>query len=282
MEEVLTTIGSQDVQKSTVGIADTTPGFGCQDEDLFLPGSLRYILIVFGLVLMIENISMIVTIARHRKLRTNSNILVASLAFSDVLIGLLCFEMGLISEPGGVRSNIRLSEFAQRTFDTLGSGTNCGLIAISMVHLAALSVDRYLFLLWPLHYHHRVTQRRVAMAAAAIWTLGCGYTLLPIGLYAHPQYHTRCIIHNTPVEYEGAPLTCILVSCITVVSVCTFGIAKLAFGHSRKREIRNNGAVATDNDIVDGNKKATYLSRGNNGAIYTVNNIPKLSKEMVA
>ena len=154
MDETFTTTENKDgVQSTAAASADKTEELGCTTEDLYLPSSLRYILLVFGVMLIIENISMIVTIARHRELHTNSNILVASLAISDVLIGLLCLLMSLISEPDGFRSHLGMGPSDLRTFDSFGSGANCGLIFISMAHLAALSVDRFLYLLWPLRYH---------------------------------------------------------------------------------------------------------------------------------
>ncbi|KAK3762970.1 hypothetical protein RRG08_061660 [Elysia crispata] len=284
MDEMVTTTENRDgVQSTATASADKTEDLGCTTEDLYLPSSLRYILLVFGVMLIIENISMIVTIARHRELHTNSNILVASLAISDVLIGLLCLLMSLISEPDGFRSHLGMGPSGLRTFDSFGSGANCGLIFISMAHLAALSVDRFLYLLWPLRYFLRVTPRRVVLAAAGIWILGCVYMVLPMGLYANPKYHTSCIIFETPVEYASGPLACVLALCVTVVCISTFGIAKLALDHGRKREMRQNETFRTSvtDSCADSTRKATCDFQDIKEATSNVKDILNFSRDVM-
>ncbi|GFR67851.1 melanocortin receptor 4 [Elysia marginata] len=242
--DVITTSSFTDGAGSTISYLEDDASYsGCSEEDLYLPAALRYVLTTFGLILIIENTLLIVTIARHKELHSNSNILVASLAISDVVIGLLCLQMSTLSKPTGLRSMLGVGPPGLRKFDSFASGANCGLIVVSMAHLAALSVDRYLYILWPLQYFRRVTQRRVIALAVGIWIVGCTYIVLPIFVYSDRKYHKTCFIFNTPNDYAGGPLMASLCLCITTVCASTFGIAKLALDHDRKREIRKKGGV---------------------------------------
>ena len=72
----------------------TTAGFetqlgGCVHSHLKAPGMFANFVIAIGIILLCENLLLISVIARNRSLHTNTNILVASLAITDVLLGVL-------------------------------------------------------------------------------------------------------------------------------------------------------------------------------------------------
>ncbi|KAK3776468.1 hypothetical protein RRG08_023820 [Elysia crispata] len=222
---------------------------GCADNDLYGSPAIGGVAVLIGIALMGENLLMISVICRYQALHTNTNILVASLAVSDVMIGFQCCIMGLMSWPNGMRSWIGLHEFELRVLYTLITGVNFGLIVVSMAHLAVLSLDRYLYVLWPLRYPRRVTQRRVIIMAIGIWTLGCIYMVLPLVLYLDPKYHVKCFLFETPMEYFGGPIVCVHFTCLTIVLTSTVGLARIALKHSQKRKECGDGVVLdSDND----------------------------------
>ncbi|XP_047476209.1 olfactory receptor 142-like isoform X1 [Penaeus chinensis] len=50
---------------------------------------------------------------------------------------------------------------------------------VSVFNLCCLSLDRYLFICWPLHYHQLLTPRRCNLLVAACWLAAAGLVVLP-------------------------------------------------------------------------------------------------------
>ena len=230
---------------STHHSKEDTEEVGCAVDDRNNSPATGYASFTLGVFLISENLLMISVICRHRALHTNANILVVSLAFSDVMIGVQCCIMGLDAHPTGFRSWSGFRPFQLRIFYAFITGANFSLVIVSMVHIAVLSVDRYLYVLWPLQYHRRVTQQRVIMTAFAIWTMGCTYMILPLVFYVDPKYHVTCIISDPPLAYASGPLVGVYSVCLIVVIVSTLRLAMLARDHGRRRGILKTKSTKT-------------------------------------
>ncbi|KAK3776469.1 hypothetical protein RRG08_023821 [Elysia crispata] len=215
----------------------------CASDDYYVSPVTENITFLFGVALIAENLLMICVICRNRVLHTNTNILVVSLTFTDVMIGFQCFLMGLNAHVG-LRSWLRHRPTQERVFHSLITGVNYGLILISTVHLAVLSVDRYFFVRWPFRYSLRVTKRRVVITAIGIWIIGIIYMILSIVMYVDPQFHVNCIVVNAPFVYADGPLMCVYFICLIIVIASTVGLSKLALDNGRKRGIlKAQGAI---------------------------------------
>ena len=150
--------GNSTSSRTAVGSSTPmAPAIGCSTRLIDDGGMLASVAVIVGVMLLCENILLITVIARTRSLHTNTNILVASLAVTDVLVGVHVCVMGLSEQPEGLRSWLRLSTTGIRMIDSFLTGLNYSLATVSIGHLAALALDRYLYVLWPLHYHIRVT-----------------------------------------------------------------------------------------------------------------------------
>ncbi|RUS83894.1 hypothetical protein EGW08_008375 [Elysia chlorotica] len=252
--------GNNSINVSLSARSESGPAvLGCEANDLYGSPVVAVVAVLIGIALMGENLLMISVICRYQSLHTNTNILVASLAFSDVWIGFQCIVMGLISLPDGLRSWLALRQSEMRVLYAFLTGVNMGLIVVSMAHLAVLSLDRYLFVLWPFQYSRRVTQRRVIVTALGIWTVGCTYMSLPLMLYLDPKCHVKCFIFEAPVEYAGWPVVCVHFTCLTIVTVSTAGLARIAFKHGQKRgQLRNGDSL--ENYTCSGK---SYMNKGN-------------------
>ena len=209
---------------------------GCSDRPIDDGGALAIFAVIVGVCLICENLLLINVIVRTRTLHTNTNILVASLAITDVLVGVQVCIMGLSEQPTGLRSWLELTPDQVRIFDSFLTGLNYSLATVSITHLSVLTLDRYLYLLWPLHYQIRVTRRKVLATAGILWTLGLVYLLSAIIILRKPEYHMVCIIWDTPAEYGTWPLVSVYVVSMFVVFASTKGITNIALRHRRKRQ----------------------------------------------
>ncbi|RUS83893.1 hypothetical protein EGW08_008374, partial [Elysia chlorotica] len=177
------------------------------------------------------NILLITIIARNRSLHTNTNILVASLAVTDVLMGFQCVMFAKSGLKWGFRSWIAEANLNLQVYDTFMLGVNCSLVVVSLLHVSVLAVDRYLYISWPFRYTRRVTRNRVLATAAGMWTLGIIYMLLPVALFQASRYQKTCILVDVPIGYGYEPLAVGYVVCLTVVIYCTTKMIKLARDH---------------------------------------------------
>ncbi|GFO22331.1 5-hydroxytryptamine receptor 1a [Plakobranchus ocellatus] len=234
----------------------------CIEEGL--PDALSYFIILVGVTLLCENLLLIYVIGRTRSLHSITNILVASMGLTDVLVGAQGCIMGLISLPNGLRSWLNLTPSDVHVFDSFMISLSTGLVSVSILHVSLLAVDRYLYILWPFHYTRRVTRSRVLFTAGGIWMLGLGYVLLLTIQLQNEKFRTLCIISQTPVAYTYWPFFINYFLCLIVVIACTFGTTKIALDHRRKRRMRMLGQVAAINWQSDTNIGPASEFYGNN------------------
>ncbi|GFR63272.1 D(2) dopamine receptor [Elysia marginata] len=213
---------------------------GCSADDFNSVGALNYFVILFGIFLVFENILLITVIGRTRSLHTNTNILVASLAVTDVLMGIQCTLNGMIGLYVGFRSWLIKENLNIQVHDTIMLGVNCSLIVTSLLHVTLLTIDRYLYVSWPFRYTRYVTRNRVLATAAGVWTLGLTYMFLPVALFQAAQYRETCIFTNIPVGYGYEPIAVVYVTCLTVVIYCTTRMVQIARDH-RVGSSKNTG-----------------------------------------
>ncbi|KAK3776467.1 hypothetical protein RRG08_023819 [Elysia crispata] len=249
----------------------------CASNGYYVSPLIDNMIFLFGVTLIAENLLMICVIYSNRVLHTNTNILVASLTFTDVMIGFQCFMMGLNAHVG-LRSWLRHRPTQERIFHSLITGVNYGLILISRVHLAVLSVDRYFFVRWPFRYSLRVTKRRVVVTAIGIWTIGIIYMILSIVMYLDPQFHVNCIVVNAPFAYAGGPLMCVYFICLIIVIASTVGLSKLALDNGRKRGILKAQGAIQD---IGKRKNKGKLDYNISLAVIPTGFIPSLTLQMI-
>ncbi|XP_071964974.1 adenosine receptor A1-like [Antedon mediterranea] len=100
-------------------------------------------------------------------------VLLASLAFVDLLTGIIAVPMfmwGHISTRRSLYlpSKCHIQYIPSKIF-----------ISISFCHLLLITVDRYVSIMKPLHYHKLITLRRIYFSIAFSWILGCFYGTMP-------------------------------------------------------------------------------------------------------
>ena len=131
-----------------------------EDEDTFLPSPLIVLLAFMCLLIIAVNGLVIFLIHKKKSLRTLTNMVLASLALSDLMSALLGIPLLVICL---VRNVIKVC---------VSSSIIIRFTAISSVcHVLLIACDRYIFIVHSINYHFLVTKRRAMGAILAIWLL---------------------------------------------------------------------------------------------------------------
>ncbi|XP_030614918.1 trace amine-associated receptor 13c-like [Archocentrus centrarchus] len=131
---------------------------------------LNTVLSFISLITAALNLLVIISVSHFRQLHTPSNILLLSLAASDFLVGLLLMPLEM---------------FRNTTCWVLGDLVcsvywylSAILICTSVGNVVLISVDRYVAICDPLHYHTRITVARVKLSVCLCWFYAILYSIL--------------------------------------------------------------------------------------------------------
>lgn len=134
---------------------------------------LALILAILDILTILGNLLVCITVLSFRRLRTTTNYLILSLAFSDFLLGVLVLPFSTLNTIvpkwplGAVFCNIYIS-------------TDVMLCTVSILNLFAISLERYLAVSLPLLYTRLLVFRRVMIIIAAIWFFSFLMGFVPI------------------------------------------------------------------------------------------------------
>ncbi|XP_035995626.1 trace amine-associated receptor 13c-like [Fundulus heteroclitus] len=130
----------------------------------------QIILSLISMITVVLNLLVIISVSHFRQLHTPTNILLLSLAVSDLLVGFLAM-------PGEIYRN----ESCWFLGDNICCIYNylCFIItAASIGDMVLISIDRYVAICDPLHYQTRVTERRVKVCVCLCWLCSALYVIL--------------------------------------------------------------------------------------------------------
>ncbi|CAG0895037.1 unnamed protein product [Cyprideis torosa] len=131
---------------------------------------------VFGIIIVAAicgNLLVIVSVCRFRKLRIITNYFLVSLALADTLVS---------SVPMVFNASVQITGkwiFEPWVCDFWNS-TDVFFCTVSILHLCAISVDRFYAIVRPLRYPIVVTKKKVCLMIAGVWTAPILLSFLPI------------------------------------------------------------------------------------------------------
>ncbi|XP_063590733.1 5-hydroxytryptamine receptor 4-like [Penaeus indicus] len=127
---------------------------------------------IMAFVLLLESLVTIAVIVRNHVLRDmNCAQFISNMAVCSVCIAVLLFTWMVVKlTTSGKYSWWRCLVFkiSVRFLHT-----------VTVLNLCCLSLDRYLYICWPLHYHQLLTPRRCNLLVAACWLAAAGLLVLP-------------------------------------------------------------------------------------------------------
>lgn len=122
---------------------------------------------------IIGNALVCLAVAIVRKLRTPSNLLIVSLAVSDLLVAVLVMPYAVVQEIKG-------RWVLGRTFCDTWTSLDVLLCTASILNLCCISIDRYLVITRPFDYAMKRTPKRMALMIFVVWVASATITIPPI------------------------------------------------------------------------------------------------------
>ena len=225
---------------------NTLEGFACPDVFNVVDTCSWQFVILTGVLSLVEisilagNVMVILAVATCRKLRRSvSNLFILSLAVTDLMLAVLILPLSLLNQVLG--------------YWILGEVV-CGLWLLmditictaSILHLCAISVDRYIAICHPLRYHQLMTKTRSRFICLGLWLLAflCSMpviiwrnsSLLPKSFKITNSNTARtstvptCLISLYPASY----IACTTIASFLIPAVITAGLHIRIYVTARK------------------------------------------------
>eukprot|EP00794_Sanderia_malayensis_P003214 gene3214-3691_t len=135
---------------------------------------IEVIMILTGLVIFLINLYVITLFIRKRCLCRNSNLLLLSLALSDMLTGIITVPLLVSSTPLRVISVERFKiVFMLADVVTVLSAS------LIILNLCAITFERYFRICYPMIHVIIVTDTRIIIVIIAIWIVAIAYSFMP-------------------------------------------------------------------------------------------------------
>ncbi|XP_068117019.1 melanocyte-stimulating hormone receptor [Hyperolius riggenbachi] len=150
------------------------------------------VFLFFCILSLLENILVIVAIAKNHNLHSPMYYFICCLAASDMLVSIsnLIETVILILLNHAV---IEVYEPIVRMMDNVVDTMILCSLVTSLSFLGAIAVDRYVTIFYALRYHNIITQRRVVNSIAGIWlaSTACSITFI---VFSNSQVVIMCLI----------------------------------------------------------------------------------------
>ncbi|XP_059841374.1 5-hydroxytryptamine receptor 1B-like [Hypanus sabinus] len=147
------------------------------------------------LATVVSNGFVIATIYQTRKLHTPANILIGSLAVTDLMVALLVMPISIVYTVSGTWS------FGQVVCDVwLSSDITC--CTASILHLCVIALDRYWAITDAVEYSARRTPERAAGMIVTVWVISVCISIPPLfWRQAKAVGLTDCMVNTDQIFY---------------------------------------------------------------------------------
>uniref|UniRef100_A0A8C4XHR3 G-protein coupled receptors family 1 profile domain-containing protein n=1 Tax=Erpetoichthys calabaricus TaxID=27687 RepID=A0A8C4XHR3_ERPCA len=136
-----------------------------------------HVIFITGIILAVcGNLALIISISHFKQLHTPSNVLILSMAFADLIIGIFNMPVHLLitTEVCWYKSTLLCFSFCFTTVT---------LTNVSVYHLLLLAGDRYYAVCYPLFYSMKVTMKVIWTLVATVWSLSIFYGFVTMCIY---------------------------------------------------------------------------------------------------
>ena len=137
-----------------------------------------------SLTATLGNLLVLISIWRTPSLHTPSNILLVGLAFSDLGVGIVVQPIFLVYNIAKIK---RLANLFCSSAVSLSFAARC-LCGVSLFTLTAISLDRYMAIVFHLRYQEIVTARRLITIFVGIWLVSIVLGAIPLWAGYRPSY----------------------------------------------------------------------------------------------
>ncbi|XP_064599956.1 histamine H2 receptor-like [Liolophura sinensis] len=158
-----------------------------QHYQLWLQIIISLILIVLIAGTIVGNSLVCIAVGIVRRLRTPSNLLIVSLAVSDLLVGLMVMPFALPYEVLG-------AWLLGPTVCDMWTSLDVLLCTASILNLCMISVDRYFVITRPFQYAMKRTPKRMAIMITMVWVASALISIPPLFGWKSDQMLNQCVL----------------------------------------------------------------------------------------
>uniref|UniRef100_A0A8C9WT11 G-protein coupled receptors family 1 profile domain-containing protein n=1 Tax=Sander lucioperca TaxID=283035 RepID=A0A8C9WT11_SANLU len=193
-----------------------------------------------------------------RQLHTSTNILLLSLAVSDLLVGLVLMPVEVLRKT----SCWFLGDFVCATYTIVGTL----ITSASIGTIVLISVDRYVAICDPLHYTTKVTGRRVQFCVYLCWLCSFSYSLLflkdlPTQPGRYKSCYGACVFY---VDNNLGTVELVLTFFLPVIVIVALYLRIFAVAVSQARAMRSHITAVTLQLSVSPKVKKSELKAARN------------------
>uniref|UniRef100_A0A4W5NX82 G-protein coupled receptors family 1 profile domain-containing protein n=1 Tax=Hucho hucho TaxID=62062 RepID=A0A4W5NX82_9TELE len=203
------------------------------------------------------NVLVIISISHFMQLNTPTNLLIFSLAVSDLLVGLIVIPVTTVAL---MESCWGFGEY----FCVFYFFITCLCASLSLGNLVLISIDRYVAVCDPLLYHSKITITRIMCCISITWCCCIIYDAAIIQIFVNVQVPSRCLKECFIVE--GIMWANILDLVITMLVPCsiivTLYIKIFVVARSQARKVFSKEAASVSGvKTVQANKSETKATK---------------------
>ncbi|XP_064155243.1 melanocortin receptor 3 [Anguilla rostrata] len=150
------------------------------------------VFLTLGIISLLENILVILAVAKNKNLHSPMYLFLCSLAVADMLVSVSNSLETVVIAVLNNRYLVVSDRFIQ-LMDNVFDSMICISLVASICNLLAIAVDRYITIFYALRYHSIVTVRKAQLAIGAIWAacVVCGILFI---VYSESKTVIVCLI----------------------------------------------------------------------------------------
>ncbi|XP_031149500.1 trace amine-associated receptor 13c-like [Sander lucioperca] len=234
------------------------PNTSCRKPLSPWPETVTIVLYSMSLITVALNLLIIISISHFRQLHTSTNILLLSLAVSDLLVGLVLMPVEVLRKT----SCWFLGDFVCATYTIVGTL----ITSASIGTIVLISVDRYVAICDPLHYTTKVTGRRVQFCVYLCWLCSFSYSLLflkdlPTQPGRYKSCYGACVFY---VDNNLGTVELVLTFFLPVIVIVALYLRIFAVAVSQARAMRSHITAVTLQLSVSPQVKKSELKAARN------------------
>ncbi|XP_053407904.1 histamine H2 receptor-like [Mercenaria mercenaria] len=212
--------------------------------------------IILGILIIgtiIGNSLVCIAVSIVKRLQSPSNLLIVSLALSDLLVALLVMPFAAILEILG--GTWPFSE----TICDLWTSLDVIMCTASILNLCMISVDRYFVITRPFQYAIKRTPKRMAIMIAAVWSLAVIISVPPLFGWKNELGVGECFISQEIGYQIYATLGAFYVPLIVMI-VIYFRIWLVSSRIMKKEQTSKLGSIDRGNEHINMSAKSSRSS----------------------
>ncbi|XP_045910292.1 trace amine-associated receptor 13c-like [Micropterus dolomieu] len=211
------------------------------------------------------NLLVIISVSHFRQLHTPTNILLLSLAVSDLIVGLLLMPLVIL--------RITSCWFLGDLMCSLYKYVSYIITSASVGDMVLISVDRYVAICHPLHYTTRITVRRVKLCVCLCWFCSVFYCSLFVkyGVTQPDRYNScygECVVL---VDHIAGAVDLALTFVVPVTVIIVLYMRVFVVAVSQARAMRSHiTAVTLQSSVTLTTKKSELKAARTLGVLVVV------------